>query len=38
LKDEWTVTNVQTVTVGNRNSVAMSTLTNGTTGESPANA
>jgi trehalose-phosphatase len=33
LKDEWTVTNVQTVTVGNRNSVAMSTLTNGATGK-----
>ncbi|KAF2033858.1 alpha,alpha-trehalose phosphate synthase-like protein subunit [Setomelanomma holmii] len=32
LKDEWIVNNVQTVTVGNRNSVAMSTLTNGATG------
>ncbi|KAF1943615.1 hypothetical protein EJ02DRAFT_453091 [Clathrospora elynae] len=32
LKDEWGVANVQTVTVGDRNSVALSTLTNGTTG------
>ncbi|KAF1845802.1 glycosyltransferase family 20 protein [Cucurbitaria berberidis CBS 394.84] len=32
LKDKGTVTNVQTVTVGDRNSVALSTLTNGTTG------
>jgi trehalose-phosphatase len=33
LKDEWVVPNVQTVTVGDRNSVALSTLTNGTTGK-----
>lgn len=33
LKDDQSVPNVETVTVGNRNSVAMSTLTNGTTGE-----
>jgi trehalose-phosphatase len=33
LKDDWTVPNVQTVTVGARNSVAMSTLTNGATGK-----
>ncbi|KAH7077373.1 alpha,alpha-trehalose phosphate synthase-like protein subunit [Paraphoma chrysanthemicola] len=32
LKDDWLVHNVQTVTVGNRNSIAMSTLTNGSTG------
>lgn len=32
LKEERVVPNVQTVTVGNRNSIAMSTLTNGTTG------
>jgi trehalose-phosphatase len=35
LKDDWTVPNVQTVTVGARNSVAMSTLTNGATGKLP---
>ena len=35
LKEEWTVPNVQTVTVGDRNSIAMSTLTNGTTGKHP---
>jgi len=35
LKDDSTVPNVQTVTVGDRNSVALSTLTNGTTGKSP---
>jgi trehalose-phosphatase len=33
LKDDSTVASVQTVTVGNRNSVAMSTLTNGATGK-----
>ena len=33
LKDEWVVPNVQTVTVGDRNSVALSTLSNGTTGK-----
>jgi trehalose-phosphatase len=33
LKDDWTVANVQTVTVGARNSIAMSTLTNGATGK-----
>ncbi|KAL5122026.1 Trehalose-6-P synthase/phosphatase complex subunit [Pleosporales sp. CAS-2024a] len=33
LKDDWTISSVQTVTVGARNSVAMSTLTNGSTGE-----
>jgi trehalose-phosphatase len=33
LKDDWTIPSVQTVTVGNRNSVAMSTLTNGATGK-----
>tara|TARA_R110002003_G_scaffold97_11_gene7821 strand:+ start:6868 stop:9474 length:2607 start_codon:yes stop_codon:yes gene_type:complete len=33
LKDEWIINNVQTVTVGNRNSIAMSTLTNGATGK-----
>ncbi|KAI8935740.1 hypothetical protein NX059_007261 [Plenodomus lindquistii] len=32
LKDDGIVANVQTVTVGDRNSVALSTLTNGTTG------
>lgn len=32
LKDEWIINNVQTVTVGDRNSIAMSTLTNGATG------
>jgi trehalose 6-phosphate synthase/phosphatase len=32
LKEEWVVPNVQTVTVGDRNSIAMSTLPNGTTG------
>ncbi|KAH3988132.1 hypothetical protein HBI70_044390 [Parastagonospora nodorum] len=32
LKDDWTISSVQTVTVGNRNSVALSTLTNGSTG------
>ncbi|KAF1914874.1 glycosyltransferase family 20-domain-containing protein [Ampelomyces quisqualis] len=32
LKDDWTVANVQTVTVGARNSIAMSTLPNGATG------
>lgn len=32
LKDDEVVANVQTVTVGDRNSVALSTLTNGTTG------
>ncbi|KAF2831903.1 hypothetical protein CC86DRAFT_339941 [Ophiobolus disseminans] len=32
LKDDWVVANVQTVTVGARNSIAMSTLTNGATG------
>lgn len=35
LKDEQIVPNVQTVTVGDRNSVALSTLTNGTTGKQP---
>jgi trehalose-phosphatase len=35
LKDDWTVPSVQTVTVGARNSVAMSTLTNGATGKLP---
>jgi trehalose-phosphatase len=34
LKDDWTISSVQTVTVGARNSVAMSTLTNGSTGKS----
>jgi trehalose-phosphatase len=34
LKDDWLVNNVQTVTVGDRNSIAMSTLTNGATGKS----
>jgi trehalose-6-phosphatase len=33
LKDDWTVANVQTVTVGARNSIAMSTLPNGATGK-----
>ena len=33
LKEEWVVPNVQTVTVGDRNSVALSTLPNGTTGK-----
>lgn len=33
LKDENVIPNVQTVTVGDRNSVALSTLTNGTTGK-----
>jgi len=32
LKDEWKIPHVQTVTVGARNSIAMSTLTNGATG------
>jgi trehalose 6-phosphate synthase/phosphatase len=32
LKEEWKVPNVQTVTVGDRNSIAMSTLPNGATG------
>ncbi|PSN65573.1 alpha,alpha-trehalose phosphate synthase-like protein subunit [Corynespora cassiicola Philippines] len=32
IKEDWLVSNVQTVTVGDRNSLAMSTLTNGTTG------
>lgn len=34
LKDEQVIPHVQTVTVGDRNSIAMSTLTNGTTGKS----
>jgi trehalose-phosphatase len=32
MKDDWIIRNVQTVTVGDRNSLAMSTLPNGTTG------
>lgn len=35
LKDDQIVPDVQTVTVGNRNSIAMSTLTNGATGKYP---
>jgi trehalose-phosphatase len=34
LKDDSKISNVQTVTVGARNSIAMSTLTNGATGKS----
>lgn len=33
LKDNWITRNVQTVTVGDRNSLALSTLPNGTTGK-----
>ena len=35
MKDEAAIANVQTVTVGDRNSVALSTLPNGTTGTFP---
>jgi len=35
LKDDQTIRSVQTVTVGDRNSVALSTLPNGTTGSPP---